>query len=183
MVLQENERQELLRVARLTLELYLQHHQTLQIDAVSDGLLEHRGAFVTLHKKDRQLRGCIGTFESRAPLITTVQRMAIAAATTDPRFPAVRLAELVDLHFEISALTPLRRAKSEEIIVGEHGIFITNGYQRGVLLPQVATENGWNRQTFLEHTCLKAGLPSQAWKETETVIEIFSAEVFGEEHP
>lgn len=179
MGLSEAERKELLEAARRTLEVYLNDRHTPSIETSSEALLERRGAFVTLHKES-QLRGCIGTFEETEPLIDTVQRMAVAAATTDPRFPPVKAEELSSLAIEISALTPLRRASPEEIEVGVHGIYMTRGFQRGVLLPQVATENRWDRETFLEHTCLKAGLPTNAWKEADTQIEIFSAEVFGE---
>lgn len=175
-------RRELLRVARRTLEEYLVSRRTPVIDAASSPLTEKRGAFVTLHK-GRNLRGCIGTFEASAPLLDTVQRMAVAAATSDPRFPPVDLDELGELHIEISALSPLRRAAADEVEVGVHGIYITRGFRRGVLLPQVATENGWDRETFLEHTCLKAGLDRDAWKDPDARIELFTAEVFGEEQP
>jgi len=181
MGLNEAERSELLAVARRTLELYLSSGKTPAIETAAAALLERCGAFVTLHRGPH-LRGCIGTFEARDTLIDTVQRMAVAAASSDPRFSAVKADELEGITLEISALTPLRPAGAEEIEVGTHGIFITRGYSRGVLLPQVATENGWDRETFLEHTCLKAGLPPDAWKEPGTKIEIFSAEVFSERH-
>ncbi len=174
------ERLELLRAVRITLEEYIKHHRTPVIEAKSPALLQPCGAFVTLHIY-RKLRGCIGTFTSSDPLLDTVQRMAIAAATTDSRFPQVQPEELPALQFEISVLSPLSKATPEEIQVGVHGLYITKGYHRGVLLPQVATENGWDRQTFLEHTCLKAGLAPSAWQDPETRIEIFSAEVFGDE--
>jgi AmmeMemoRadiSam system protein A len=180
MTLSGAEQHELLRAARRTLEVYLESGKTPALETESTALLQQRGAFVTLHR-GKQLRGCIGTFEARDPLIDTVQRMAVAAATTDPRFPAVTSDELEQLHLEISALTPLQEATADEVEVGRHGIYITMGFQRGVLLPQVATENGWDRTTFLEHTCRKAGLPPQAYKDPEARIEVFSAEVFGEE--
>lgn len=141
---------------------------------------EPRGCFVTLHKKG-ELRGCIGTFFSDAPLWQNVREMAVQSAFYDPRFPPLAKSELEDIDIEISALSPLREIKSiDEIKVGKHGIYITRGHNRGVLLPQVATENGWDLETFLEHTCLKAGLNPKAWKEPGVTIEIFSAEVFGE---
>jgi hypothetical protein len=179
-LLSPEERTELLRAARRTLEEYLSSHRAPNIETASKSLLEPRGAFVTLHK-GRHLRGCIGTFEATDPLLDTVQRMAIAAATNDPRFPRVQADELPALHLEISALSPLRTASAEEIEVGVHGIYITRGFNRGVLLPQVATENNWDRETFLDHTCMKAGLHPGAWREPGTKIELFSAEVFGEE--
>jgi len=174
------ERAELLRAARRTIEEHLTSHRTPSIETTSQALLQPRGAFVTLHK-GKSLRGCIGTFEAADPLLDTVQRMAIAAATNDPRFPRVQADELPSLHLEISALTPLRQGSAEEVQVGVHGIYITRGFYRGVLLPQVATENNWDRETFLDHTCIKAGLHPGAWRESGTKIELFSAEVFGEE--
>jgi len=172
-------RQALLQVARRTLEQYLIHHVLPVIECPFPALMEHRGAFVTLHQEE-VLRGCIGTFEATDPLWYTIQRMAISAATADPRFPSVKVAELESLHFEISVLSPLWEASPEEIQIGTHGIYLSRGFQRGVLLPQVAVEYGWDRETFLEHTCIKAGLPHGAWKAPETKVEIFSAEVFGE---
>jgi AmmeMemoRadiSam system protein A len=105
--------------------------------------------------------------------------MAEAAAFQDPRFPPVSSQELGQLDYEISVLTPLRRIKDvEEIQVGIHGIYLKRGGSSGLLLPQVATEWGWDRTTFLEHTCTKAGLPEDAWKDRKTEIYIFSADVF-----
>jgi hypothetical protein len=177
--LRGEERTELLRIARRTLEEFLSTRKTPVIETEMTGLFEKRGAFVTLHR-GKQLRGCIGTFEATDPLLDTVQRMAVAAATTDPRFPAVNAEELPELQLEISALTPLREATADEVEVGRHGIYITRGFRRGVLLPQVATENGWDRESFLAHTCIKAGLDRDAWRDPETRIEVFTAEVFGE---
>ncbi len=174
-----DEKRELLQAARKTLEVYLTSQKAPNIETSRPALLQKRGTFVTLHK-GTQLRGCIGTFEASDPLIDNVKRMAIAAATTDPRFPRVTADELPDIHLEISALTPLKPAAPDEIQVGVHGIYITSGFHRGVLLPQVATENNWDSETFLNHTCLKAGLPSSAWRDPGTVIEVFSAEVFGD---
>jgi AmmeMemoRadiSam system protein A len=144
------------------------------------GLAVPRGAFVTL-TEDGELRGCIGTFRADRPLSDVVRQMALQAALHDPRFEPVRAEELDRLEVEVSALTPLREIKDvSEIEVGRHGIYITRGVHGGVLLPQVAVEWGWGREEFLAHTCLKAGLPPDAWKKGAT-IEIFSAEVFSEE--
>jgi AmmeMemoRadiSam system protein B/AmmeMemoRadiSam system protein A len=141
-------------------------------------LKENRGAFVTINKKG-QLRGCIGYIEGRGPLHKTVEEMAEAAAFRDPRFTPVKEKELADLDIEISVLTPLKKmTEVREIEVGKHGIYIRKGWFSGLLLPQVATEYGWDRQTFLEHTCNKAGLPSHAWKDKDTEIYIFSADIF-----
>ena len=150
----------------------------LSIDASS--LQEKRGAFVTL-KKRGHLRGCIGYIKPVKPLAETVQEMAVAAAFHDPRFPSLKPDEIRDLTFEISVLSPLKRIKDiQEIEVGRHGIYIVRGYNAGLLLPQVAAEYGWDRETFLKETCYKAGLPMQAWKDEETEIYIFSADYFGD---
>ena len=138
------------------------------------------GAFVTLNK-DHQLRGCIGNIRGTEALYQTVSRMAIAAATEDPRFPPVRPEELDQITIEISVLTPLKKISSpEEIQIGRDGLYIEKGFYHGLLLPQVATEYGWNREEFLQHTCLKAGLPPDAWREGATTYS-FSAQVFNEQ--
>jgi AmmeMemoRadiSam system protein A len=144
----------------------------------SDILKEKRGAFVTL-KKNGRLRGCIGYIDAIKPLYQTVGDMAVAAAFQDPRFPQVNPEEFEHLSFEISVLSPLRQILDiREIEVGKHGLYITKGHHAGLLLPQVAAEYGWERITFLEETCGKAGLPPQAWKERDVKIYIFSADVF-----
>jgi len=141
---------------------------------------EKRGVFVTLHRRGA-LRGCIGYIEGFKPLHQAVGEMARAAAFGDPRFDPVSAAELAELDVEISVLTPLRRmADRSEIHVGEHGLFIRKGPRSGLLLPQVATEYGWDREIFLRHTCLKAGLPETAWQDPEAEIYLFGAEIFGE---
>ena len=150
------------------------------IEKIGPRLEEKRGCFVTIHKRS-QLRGCIGMFEGRGSLWKNVEEMAIQAAFHDPRFQPLTSKEYDDIDIEISALSPLRKASSvDEIKVGEHGIYITRGINRGVLLPQVATEQGWDRDTFLDHTCLKAGLKPGCWRKDDTLIEVFTAEVFGE---
>ncbi|MEN6304648.1 MAG: AmmeMemoRadiSam system protein A [Armatimonadia bacterium] len=141
-----------------------------------------QGAFVTLHAPDGDLRGCIGHIEGHEPLIETVADMAVAAATQDPRFPRVRCEEVPGLRIEISVMSPIREVKEVgEIEVGRHGLIVTCGYRRGLLLPQVATEYAWTCDEFLCHTCIKAGLPPHAWREPQTTIECFEAEVFSEE--
>lgn len=185
--LTQDQRRELLQIARRALVLYFEHGRTPEFESDDPTFLQPAGAFVSLHRRaptghQPRLRGCIGTFDGRDPLIDTVTRMAIAAATQDPRFEAVRADELPGLEIEISVLSPRRDARAEEVEVGRHGVYISHGSHRGVLLPQVAMEHGWDRETFLDHTCQKAGLPKQAWRDTETRIQIFSAEVFGEDH-
>lgn len=138
------------------------------------------GAFVSLHKRGR-LRGCIGRFEADGPLCETVVDMAWAASKNDPRFNEVGAEELADIDIEISVLSPLKKILNlKEIEVGRHGIYIIRGGRRGTLLPQVALEQGWNRETFLRHTCMKAGLPPDAYKDEGTEIYIYGALVFGE---
>jgi AmmeMemoRadiSam system protein A len=137
------------------------------------------GCFVTIKQKGA-LRGCIGNFISEQPLYKLVQEMAVSAATRDPRFYPMKAPDLTDFTLDISVLSPLVKAGSvEEIQVGIHGIYIVKGNYRGVLLPQVAVEYGWDRDQFLQHTCMKAGLPQDAWQ-GECDIYLFSAQVFGE---
>jgi AmmeMemoRadiSam system protein B/AmmeMemoRadiSam system protein A len=179
--LSRKDQDKLLEIARKSIECKLAGKDMPDFSFVSDILKEKRGAFVTL-KKQGMLRGCIGSFEPREPLYETIEEMAQSAAFSDPRFPSVSAEELNDLTIEISALTPLKKIKNiDEIEVGKHGIYIVRGFYRGVLLPQVATDHKWDKITFLEETCHKAGLPSHAWKDKETDIYIFSADIFGEE--
>lgn len=141
-------------------------------------LEEECGAFVTI-KNRGDLRGCIGYVRGYLPLHETVKEMAVHAAFSDPRFAPVTKDEWADCDFEISVLTPMKRIKSVgEIEVGVHGLYIEKGVHSGLLLPQVATEQGWNRTEFLEYICYKAGLPKDAWKSKDADIYIFSADVF-----
>lgn len=138
------------------------------------------GCFVTL-KQNGQLRGCIGNFQSERPLFKEVAEMAIASASKDPRFYPMKPEDLLDFQVEISVLSKLEKIDDiNRIEVGRHGIYLEKGYYRGVLLPQVAAEHGWDRDTFLKQTCIKAGLPTAAWKAEDAEIYIFSAQVFGE---
>lgn len=178
--LTDDERGQLLKLVRDTIAQYLNDGSRTPLPEANGILGEESGAFVTLHKKG-QLRGCIGNMIGRGPLVETIREMAIAAATQDPRFNRVEPAELEDIDIEISVLSPMKRIKDvSEIEVGTHGIIMRQGACQGVLLPQVAAEYGWDTETFLANTCLKAGLPTEAWRDPSTVIEIFSAEVFGE---
>lgn len=178
--LTKEEQKILLKLAREAIESWIKGKEKPKLPKITGNLGAKSGAFVTIHKRG-ELRGCIGRMVGEAPLAETVQKMAIAAATEDTRFPMVDETELSEIDLEISVLSPMKRITDvSEIEVGRHGILLGKGWNRGVLLPQVAVEYGWDRKTFLEHTCLKAGLPSDAWKDAETIIEIFSAEVFGE---
>jgi AmmeMemoRadiSam system protein A len=139
------------------------------------------GAFVTLRTLLGDLRGCIGSIYAREALYRAVHSSALSAAFRDPRFSPVRRDELARLHIEISVMGQIERVKDvEEVMVGRDGLIISRGRYAGLLLPQVASEYGWDRQTFLDQTCVKAGLGPGLWRDAQTVIEKFSAEVFAE---
>ncbi|MEW5772918.1 MAG: AmmeMemoRadiSam system protein A [Thermodesulfobacteriota bacterium] len=141
-------------------------------------LREQYGAFVTL-KIGGRLRGCIGYIQGQGPVWDTVSRMAKAAAFEDSRFPALSLGEFERLDIEISILSPVSECPDPSAIeVGRHGLIVRKGGRSGLLLPQVATEWKWDRETFLAHTCLKAGLPETAWKTAGCSLLWFEAEVF-----
>ncbi len=137
------------------------------------------GAFVTLERYGR-LRGCIGRVESPAPLAETVRDMARAAAFEDPRFPPLTADEFADVDVEVSVLSPPAPIDPADVEPGRHGLIVEQGRHRGLLLPQVAAERGWDRETFLEQTCIKAGLPPDAWRRPDTRVLAFEAQVFGE---
>ena len=150
-------------------------------DPGAPGLASPGAAFVTLHV-DGALRGCIGTSERRRSLWRVVGEMASAAATRDPRFPPIDVIDLPAMTVEISVLSPeLRIHQPEEIEIGRHGLDIRRGGARGLLLPQVAVEHGFDREKFLAATCRKAGLPADAWHDETTEIRVFEAEVFGDD--
>jgi AmmeMemoRadiSam system protein A len=176
--LSEADQQFLLHLARRALEESVRQHSLPEVEAPPGPLREKCGAFVTLHKMGR-LRGCIGYLESLKPLYQTICECAMAAALRDPRFDAVTPEELPVLHLEISVLSPLVEIAPDQVEVGRHGLLISRGGQRGVLLPQVPVEWKWNREQFLEETCLKAGLPPDAWRHGAK-IQAFTAQVFGE---
>ena len=137
------------------------------------------GAFVTIHCRG-ELRGCLGRIDVDAPLAQTIAHLAAVVSDSDPRFAPVSVHELPDIDVEISVLTPEREIQSiEEIEIGRHGIVIEDGHRRGLLLPQVATEHGWDRETFLAHACLKASVPADSWRSGARVL-VFEAQVFGE---
>lgn len=143
-------------------------------------LNERSGCFVTI-KQSGKLRGCIGNFQSERPLFQEVAEMAIASASKDPRFHPLEKAELGTFSLEISVLSPLEKIDDIELIeVGTHGIYLEKNFSRGVLLPQVATEYGWDRITFLQQTCQKAGLQTDAWQDADADIYIFSAQIIKE---
>lgn len=168
----------LLKIARKAIEFHLQDRSFPPFVLSDTVLFEKMGAFVSLHKAEK-LRGCVGYITSEIPLHQTVAEAAVAAATHDPRFAPVNIEELPEIEIEISALTPLKCVKTvNEIKIGVHGLYIAYGKQNGLLLPQVATAQNLNRTQFLELTCQKAGLPSDAWHDLDVEIYLFGAQVF-----
>jgi AmmeMemoRadiSam system protein A len=182
-MLNASEKNALLKIAREAIEAKTGRQLKILNPAIESASLKtDAGAFVSLHKNSR-LRGCIGVFASKEPLWKTVQENAVAAAFRDPRFNPVEAEELAEIDIEISVLSPLRQITDvSEIEVGRHGIYIIQGRNRGVLLPQVAIEYGFDREAFLAETCLKADLPEDAWEKGASIY-IFEAEIFGEKKP
>ena len=172
------ERQLLLRLAHDSIQSALEDRD-LDLTPPSPHLAEARGAFTTLHLHTK-LRGCIGYILPTDSLYKTVADTACAAAFDDPRFDPVTVAEAPRLKVEISVLSLLQPLEIDEIVVGKHGLIVAQGNRRGLLLPQVAVEWEWDRETFLSQTCLKAGLPADAWQRGAE-LQGFTAEVFGEE--
>jgi len=200
-MLNEEQKKKLLKIARQTLETYIIERKIAKFNEDDPELLKSYGAFVTLRKctlnrvrsgsgprsKSRDdgesLRGCIGHIISKEPLYKVVRDMAIASSTEDPRFPPVTANELKDIKIEISVLSKPNLIKDiEEFELGTHGVIVRKGFNQGVFLPQVATETGWSKEEFLSNLCShKAGLSSDAWKDKDTNIHIFDAQVFEEE--
>lgn len=177
--LNKDQQKYLLGLAREAIRLHLEGRGTPQIEMTDKVLSEKRGAFVTLTIGGR-LRGCIGYPLPVKPLAEAVIEMAAAAATQDPRFDSIGLEDLDKIRIEISVLSlPRKVKKPEDVEVGKHGIIISKGYRKGLLLPQVPTENKWDRETYLRYGCLKAGLDEDEWKRGVN-IEVFTAQVFSE---
>ncbi len=172
-------RRTLLHIARDAIRSQLERGSWTHTDVDDATLLGPGGAFVSLHIEGR-LRGCIGLLESSQPIVRTVAEMAVAAATEDQRFPPLSMAELRHTEFEISLLSPMQHLAAQDVEVGVHGLYIARGRYRGVLLPQVPVQYRWSREKFLAQACQKAGLPGAAWREPETLIHGFTAEVFNE---
>jgi len=178
------EKKALLDLARRSVETAVKERKLLQIPGdLPEALNQDRGAFVTLHKGG-ELRGCIGYVTPRQSLAWTVRDVAVFAALEDPRFSPVESAELPQLTYEISVLSPMRRMMDvKQIKVGQHGLLIRNAGREGLLLPQVAVEQSWDRNTLLQETALKAGLPADAWRDPDSDIFMFTAQVFGDAGP
>lgn len=174
----ETQQRTLIDVARAAVRAGV-HGRAAEVTAADD-FPEATGAFVTL-KKHGELRGCIGTLDCRGPLAEEVARVAVSAALADPRFSPVRPSEIDDLDVEVSVLGPLEPIDPHDpsaIEIGRHGLVVEQGPRRGLLLPQVAAEGKMDRETFLAHTCAKAGLPVDCWRRGAKVYR-FAADVFG----
>ena len=174
------ERKHLLSLAHQSIRNRLLRHP-FEVEAPSPHLAELRGVFTTLHRFGK-LRGCIGFVIATTPLYQAVIDTAASAAFEDPRFDPVQPHEVDELQVEISVLSPMTPIAPEQVEVGKHELMISQHGRRGLLLPQVPLEWGWDRETFLSETCRKAGLPPDAWRRGATV-EAFTAEVFGESVP
>jgi AmmeMemoRadiSam system protein A len=179
--LTETEGREALSLARRSLESWVQSRARLKADAFTGGLALPCGAFVTLHTHAGKLRGCIGHMTGDGPVGELIIELGIAAGTQDPRFAPVTAAELPQLTYEVSVLSPMVVTPHADVTPGVHGLHIRCGHNAGVLLPQVATEWGWDREEFLAETCRKAGLGDDAWRQPGTEIRTFTAQVFSED--
>jgi len=183
-VLNDEQKRQLLRIARESIATVLTGRAP-ELDASDfpEILQRPAGAFVTLTIRETgDLRGCIGSIRAVEPLYRAVMSSAISAAFRDPRFFPLQPDELDRLALEISVMGPIEEVTDfDEIVLGRDGLIVSRGRYAGLLLPQVATEYGWDRDTFLSQTCIKAGLPRDAWRDRETRVEKFSAFVFGEE--
>jgi hypothetical protein len=188
----------LVKLARESLEYRLEHGEELpEPDEYPPNLQNNSGIFVTLRRygisHGETLRGCIGMIEAREPIIQGAIHMAIAAGLDDPRFPPVKKSELDNLVFEITAMTVPALLAGEgpkdldairgAIVIGRDGLIMARGWQRGLFLPQVPVEQGWDIDTYLNENCRKAGLPYGAWKEPYSSIYTFTGEIFEEEEP
>jgi AmmeMemoRadiSam system protein A len=180
-MLSDTQRKRLLQIARESITSFVKSGERKRFEEKDPLLNRPMGAFVTLHEND-QLRGCIGNMVGRGPLYSTVAAMAIEAATGDPRFPALSPAEIDRIDIEISVLSPLEKVASyRDIKIPGQGVIVKSAFGGGVYLPQVATETGWTREEFLTSLCgQKAGISPDAWKDPDTELYVFTAEVFGE---
>lgn len=173
--LTDSEKDELLKIAKKAIDEYVTNGKSLSLEIQNPKLKSDGAVFVTI-KKNGVLRGCIGHIQPMMPLYQSVLKNAISACSSDPRFPPLKKEELKDIEVEISVLSPLNIVENiNDIQIGKHGLVISKGSRRGILLPQVAIENRWDRETFLEQLCFKAGLPPRAWKEAE--LYSFTAEI------
>jgi AmmeMemoRadiSam system protein A len=182
--LNDREKNELLTLARKSVEHAVAEKEAFEPPANADNVLnQERGAFVTL-RESGALRGCVGYTSAVKPLYITVRDTAALAALHDPRFQPVSPSELPRLEYEISVLSSLRRVTDiQQIKVGKDGLLMKIGANEGLLLPQVPVEQKWDREKFLEETCVKAGVRPNCWKDENTDIFMFTSVVFGEQKP
>ncbi len=180
-MLNDGEKKKLLGIARKSIETYLKTGRKYELNETDPSFTREAGAFVTLNKNG-ELRGCIGNLVGNKPLYLTVRDMAVEAAVSDPRFTPVRSEELKDIEIEISVLSPMNKVDDPaKIRLGVDGVLVRRGFRSGVFLPQVAVETGWSKEEFLSNLCShKAGLSPNAWKDKETELFTFTAEVFSE---
>jgi len=180
-MLNQTQRLLLLQIARSSIAAVLDGRPPqLDESAIDETLRKPSGAFVTLKTKTEDLRGCIGSIHPIAPLFQAVSMSAVSAAFRDPRFHPLQKHEFELIVMEISVMGPIVPCATDDIVVGRDGLIITHGRNAGLLLPQVAIEYSWTREEFLQHTCIKAGLPPDTWQKSACRIEKFEAEVFGE---
>lgn len=177
--LANRQKQLLLQIARQALTLAAERREALEDFPGDEQLVQPAGAFVTLYRH-RRLRGCVGQLASTVPLIRAVAYCTKVAALEDPRFEPVHVREVAEIEIEISVLSNLEALVPRQIESGKHGLVVSKSWQRGILLPQVAKEYGWTPIRFLEETCVKAGLDRNAWQDSATRIQTFTAEVFSE---
>ena len=174
-------RLKLLRVARQSLENFLENGNLIQFPTEIPELLEKRAVFVTLRNSEHgDLRGCLGQSKPRYPLIEAVAKTVISSAVDDTRFPSLTLDELPDLLIEINVLSPLAPSKPEDVKIGKHGLMINKGSKGAIFLPEVAVSNGWDLHTFLEELCRKANLSEGSWHDCEAELYVFESEVWDE---
>ncbi len=178
MELSNQQKKELLQLVHRTLAYYLQHHKSPMYQTQDEGLMEPCGVFVTLFNQG-QLRGCIGHTQADMPMYVAVQEMAISSATVDPRFRPVTEKELSDITVEISILSDLFPIEVDQVEVGIHGLMLMYGGRRGLLLPRVPVEHGWDLDAYLDNLCYKAGLPLDIW-DLNPDLFAFTACEFGE---
>jgi len=184
------EGEKLVKLARKSIKYFLASGIPLTDMCEDKKLLMPRGVFVTLHTfPEKELRGCIGIATAARPLWAAIEQMSVAAATEDPRFKPLRAEELGRIVVEVSVLTEPefvsgdRKDLPKKIHIGKDGLIVQRGQQTGLLLPQVATEQGWNAEQFLENACLKAGLMGNMWQLNETKVFKFQAQIFTETEP
>jgi len=169
----------LLRLAREAIYHFVSRGKAPEIEEEDERLQVDQGVFVSLHINDR-LRGCMGSLSGDGSLVKTVSNMAVCAVSEDPRFSPLRMDEVPKADIELSILGELRPAQLSDIEIGVHGLFVTKGRMRGILLPQVATQYQWSAEEFASQTCVKAGLERDAWKESDCRLDAFTADVFSE---